>query len=65
MEVAQYPCHDRDDACSRLSGTAIAVGTYSGAFGWHTDLLSFTGVVMVQLIAYFLAAEWALEEREW
>jgi hypothetical protein len=30
-----------------ILGTQVAVGTYSGAFGWHTDLLSFTGVVMV------------------
>jgi len=48
-----------------ILATMVAVGNYSGAFGWSTDFYVQVDLILAQFIGFFLAAEWALDGEEW
>jgi hypothetical protein len=48
-----------------ILATMVAVGNYSGAFGWSTEFYVQGDLVLAQFIGFFLAAEWALDGEEW
>jgi hypothetical protein len=48
-----------------ILASIVAVGNYSGTFGWSTDFYVQGDLVLAQLIGFFLTAEWALDGDEW
>jgi hypothetical protein len=48
-----------------LAGTALAAMAYSGDIARHAAPVDLFGVALVQLFAFGLAAEWALDGTGW